>query len=102
MHALQTASAVRESARIALVLTKSDALGAAGEQALARHESALADLARRTDPETTWIRTAALGAGSDPDGLGTLMSWLCSEDRASAPQPGREEIPTRAIASFRA
>jgi hypothetical protein len=102
VHALQTARVVRESARIALVLTKCDALGAVGEQALARHESPLAELARQTDPEATWIRTAALGSGSDPDGLGALMSWLCGEDRAVTPAPGREEIPTRAIASFRA
>ena len=95
-------AAVRESARLALVLTKSDALGAVGEQALARHESRVAELARQTDPEATWIRTAALGSGSDPDGLGALMGWLCGDDRVPTPVPGREEPPTRAVASFRA
>ena len=101
--ALQTSAAVRESARIALVLTKADALGSAGEQALARHESPLADLARGSDPEATWIRTAALAsAAGEPDGLGALMAWLCGDDRPLA-TPQAPEVPlTRSIATFRA
>ena len=101
--ALETSGAVRDSARIALVLTKADALGSAGEQALARHESPLAALARQSDPEATWIRTAALaGPGGDPDGLGALMAWLCGDDRPPTP-PQAPEVPlTRSIATFRA
>lgn len=100
--ALETSGALRKSARIALVLTKADALGDAGEQALARHESPLADIARRTDPEATWVRTAALGSGGDPDGLGALVAWLCGEDRARPAEHPDEARATRAIMGFRA
>jgi hypothetical protein len=101
--ALQTSSAVRDSARIALVLTKADALGSAGEQALARHESPLAEIARQSDPEATWIRTAALANGTgEPDGLGALIAWLCGDDRpATAPEAPAVAL-TRSIATFRA
>jgi hypothetical protein len=100
--ALQTADSVRASARIALVLTKADALGDAGEQALARHETPLADIARRLDPEATWIRTAAPPSGSDPDGLGALVAWLCGSDRPRSTPSPREAQTTRAIESFQA
>jgi hypothetical protein len=101
--ALQTADAVRASARIALVLTKADALDSAGEAALARHESPLAAIARQSDSEATWIRTAALAnAGGDPDGLGALMAWLCGEDRPPAPPEAPAVALTRSIATFRA
>jgi hypothetical protein len=101
--ALETSGAVRESARIALVLTKADALGSAGEQALARHESPLADMARAGDPEATWIRTAALAsADGDPDGLGALLAWLCGEDRPPSPPEVPDVALTRSITTFRA
>ena len=99
---LQTSDALRASARIALVLTKSDALGETGEQALARHETPLAQIARRLDPEATWIRTAALHSGADPDGLGALMAWLCGADRPREAQAPHEAQATRAIESFQA
>jgi hypothetical protein len=98
--ALQASGAVRESARIALVLTKGDALGSSGEQALARHETPLAEIARRLDPEATWLRTAALGAGDD--GLSALLAWLCVEDRPRPALPPSEVPATRAIESFQA
>jgi hypothetical protein len=100
--ALQTSDTLRENARIALVLTKADALGDAGEQALARHETPLADIARRLDPEATWIRTAALPSGSDPDGLGALVAWLCGADRPRSTPSPREAQTRRAIESFQA
>lgn len=100
--ALQTSGAVRASARIALVLTKADRLGGSGEQALARHETPLAELARRLDPEATWIRTAALGSAAEPDGLGAFLAWLCGADRPrGVPQP-QEALPARAIETFQA
>jgi hypothetical protein len=101
LRSLQTASAVRERARVALVLTKADTLSAAGESAVARHESPLADVARESDPEATWIRTAALApAGADPQGLGALTAWLCGTDRSQAPVPGLEAAAPRSIAAF--
>jgi hypothetical protein len=101
LRSLQTASAVRERARVALVLTKADTLSAAGESALARHESPLADVARESDPEATWIRTAALApAGSDPQGLGALTAWLCSADRSQAPAPDLDVAAPRSVAAF--
>jgi hypothetical protein len=100
--ALQTAGAVRESARLALVLTKGDMLGSSGEQALSRHEGPLAEIARRLDPEATWIRTAALGASGDGDGLSALLAWLCAEDRPRTPPPPPESPAIRAIESFQA
>lgn len=101
--ALETSAAVRESARIALVLTKADALGSVGEQALARHESPLAAVARKSDPEATWIRTSALASASgDPDGLGALIAWLCGDDRPLAPAQAPQVPLTRSIATFRA
>jgi hypothetical protein len=98
--ALHTSGAIRDSARIALVVTKADALGSSGEQALARHESPLAELARQSDPQATWIRTTALGATGDPNGLGALGTWLCSDDRARPSAPASEAVITRAIAGF--
>jgi len=101
--ALRSSGVVREHARIALVLTKADALGPAGEQALARHEAPLAASAREADPEATWIRTAALaGTEGEPDGLGALTAWLCSDDRPRSPLPAPELELARAIATFRA
>jgi hypothetical protein len=101
LRSLQTANAVRERAHVALVLTKADTLSAAGESAVARHESPLADVARESDPEATWIRTAALApAGADPQGLGALTAWLCGADRSQAPVPGFEAAEPRSIAAL--
>jgi hypothetical protein len=101
LRSLQTASAVRERARVALVLTKADTLSSAGESAVARHESPLADVARESDPEATWIRTAALApAGADPQGLGALTAWLCSADRSQAPATDFDVAPPGSIGAF--
>jgi Double-GTPase 2 len=100
--ALQTSGAVRETARIALVLTKSDALGVSGEQALARHEKPLAEIARRLDPEATWIRTTALGAATDGDGLGAFLTWLCAKDRPRSAVSSAEAPSLRTIERFQA
>jgi predicted Zn-dependent protease len=90
---------------VAVVVTKSDALNAAGEDALARHEPVLLALARELDPEAPSIRTAAVGRnGTDPQGLGDLIGWLCSDDRpqAAIPMPDFELGGARSIAAFRA
>ncbi|HLW95558.1 MAG TPA: hypothetical protein VKS25_09290 [Solirubrobacteraceae bacterium] len=102
LFALQTGGAFRDTARIALVVTKADAVAEAGERALARHEVPLATLARQTDPEATWIRTAALAADGGPQGLGALLSWLCIDDRPREPARASEVASARSIASFRA
>ncbi len=101
--ALAASGAVRESARVALVLTKSDRLTAAGAKALARHEDDLLQLARRSDPEAGWVRTAAIAlARSERQGLGELVSWLCLNDRPRPPAPVPSVAPGRSIAAFRA
>ena len=102
--ALRASNAVRDTARVALVLTKGDTVDAAGEQALARHEPVLLNVARELDSEATCIRTAAVPRfGADPQGLGDLISWLCGDDRPQTPMPGLEvPPPARSIAAFRA
>ena len=103
--ALRTPTLVRDTARLAVVITKSAALNRAGEDALARHEPVLLALARELDPEALTIRTAALGPdGADLQGLGDLLSWLCSDDRPQAPieMPDFELGGARSIAAFRA
>jgi len=99
--ALAGSGAVRDSARVALVLTKSDRLDGSGAGALARHESDLLELARRSDPEAIWVRTAAVAlARAERQGLGDWVSWLCLNDRPHAPLPVPEVAPGRSIAAF--
>jgi hypothetical protein len=101
--ALQTSGAVRDSARVALVVTKSDRLGEAGAAALARHEGDLLQIARRCDPEAICVFTAAVAlARAERQGLGDWIDWLCRNDRRRAPIPVPEVSPGRSIAAFRA
>jgi hypothetical protein len=101
--ALRASNAVRDTARVALVVTKADALGDVGEQALARHEPALLDIAREADPDPRWIRTAAAGrGGAEPVGLGDFVAWLCADDRPQPVMPDFDGLPTRSIAAFHA
>ena len=101
--ALLTSGAVRDSARVALVVTKSDRLGEAGATALTRHEGDLLELARRCDPEAICVFTAAVAlARAERQGLGEWIDWLCRNDRRRAPIPVPEVAPGRSIAAFRA
>jgi Double-GTPase 2 len=101
--ALRAGAIVRESARIAVVVTKADLLSDAGEHALARHEPELLAQAAALDGEATSVRTAVLPHDrSEPRGVGELLSWLCGDDRAPrAPEPAAAGAePARAIAAF--
>ena len=101
--ALEASQVVRETARVALVLTKADELNDAGARALARHEGDLLLLARRCDSEAISVRTEALAlAGGERHGLGELIAWLCQNDRPRPPLPVPELAPGRSIAAFRA
>jgi hypothetical protein len=92
LFSLQSSRAVRESARVALVITKADLLDIAGEQAVRRHEAPLLEAAREADPEAVLIRTAAMPAAvEDVRGLGELLGWLCSDDRRRPGEPAPEE-----------
>jgi hypothetical protein len=101
--ALLDSGAVRESARIALVLTKSDGLTESGAKALARHEPELLELARRCDPEAICVRTAAVAiVRAERQGLPEWISWLCQNDRPRVPLEVPQLAPGRSIAAFRA
>jgi hypothetical protein len=101
--ALQASAAVRESARVAVVVTKCDALDAAGAAALARHEGDLLEAARGSDPEAICVRTAAVAhARAERQGLGELIGWLGGNDRPRRALPVPEVAPERSIAAFRA
>ncbi len=89
--ALRGSGAVRASARVAIALTKADALTAAGERAVRRHEPHLLSTVRGVDPETTSVRTALPGLAAEPAGLGELVRWLCSGERhETIPAPAAE------------
>jgi hypothetical protein len=99
--ALADAAVVRESARVALVITKCDELTPTGEAALARHEPDLVALARLSDPQALSVRTTAVAPlRRDREGLGELIAWLCGNDRPRAPIAVAEVPPERAIAAF--
>jgi hypothetical protein len=101
--ALQASTAVRESARVAVVVTKCDALDETGAAALARHEGDLLEVARGSDPEAICVRTAAVAyARAERQGLGELIGWLCSNDRPRRPLPVPAVPTKRSIAAFRA
>jgi hypothetical protein len=101
--ALDASGAVRDSARVALVLTKTDRLDENGAKALARHEADLLELARCCDPDAAWVRTAAVAlARTERQGLAEFVSWLCLNDRPRQPAPVPEVAPGRRIAAFRA
>jgi len=103
--ALRASAVVRETARVALVITKSDSLSFAGQDALARHEPVLLALAQELDPDALCIRAAAFTRnGAEPQGLGDLITWLCSDDRPRTPipLPEFELAGGRSIAAFRA
>jgi hypothetical protein len=103
LAALQAPGVVRESARIAVVLTKSDSLTESGAKALTRHEPELLDLARRSDPEAICVQTAAVAlVRAERQGLAEWISWLCLNDRPRAPISVPEVAPGRSIAAFRA
>jgi hypothetical protein len=99
--ALQASQVVRDTARVAVLVTKGDMLTDAGEQALARHEPALLEVARESDSDAVCIRTGPRDLG-DPHGLGDLITWLCRDDRPQSPLPVHEVQPRRSIAAFRA
>jgi Double-GTPase 2 len=99
--ALQASTVVRDTARVAVLVTKGDLLTDAGEQALARHEPALLEVAHESDSDAACIRTGPRDA-ADPHGLGDLITWLCRDDRPQSPLPVREVQPQRSIAAFRA
>ena len=61
--ALRSSGAVRATARVALALTKADALSASGVSALARHEPNLLAHAAALDPEPGNVRIARLSRG---------------------------------------
>ena len=103
LRALQVSTAVRDSARVAVVITKADALNQAGEKALERHEPALLAVARESDSEAICLRVAAVpGDGTPPQGLGELITWLCCDDRPHIATAVRDVAPQRSIATFRA
>jgi Double-GTPase 2 len=99
--ALRSAAVVRESARVALVITKCDQLTPSGAAALARHEPDLVAIARSCDPHALTVRTAAVAlARHEREGLGELVTWLCGNDRPRTPMAVAEVPPERAIAAF--
>jgi hypothetical protein len=101
--ALAASGAVRDSARVALVLTKADSLSESGAKALSRHEPELLDVARLCDPEAICVHTAAVArVRTERQGLAELVGWLCQNDRPRAPMPVPEVAPGRSIAAFRA
>lgn len=99
---LQAPGVVRDSARVAVVVTKADTLNQMGRLALHRHAADLLAVARHSDPEAALLRTAAIGnVRAEHQGLGELVAWLCLDDRPRT-QTVPEEIPGRSIALFRA
>jgi hypothetical protein len=101
--ALAASHVVRDSARVALVVTKSDTLNETGAAALARHEPDLLEVARHCDPEAICVRTAAVAvARAERQGLAELISWLCLNDRPRIMPAVPEVAPGRSIAAFRA
>jgi hypothetical protein len=100
---LQAAEVVRETARVAVVVTKSDRLGPLGEAVLARHQADLVEVAQACDPDAVLVRTAAIAPpGVAREGLGELVAWLCEENRPPEPRPVATVEATRAVAAFRA
>jgi hypothetical protein len=97
--ALRTASVVRPTARVALVVTKTSELTATGRATLARHEPDLVEIARGCDPEALSVHTTALTPGGR-EGFGELISWLCGNDRPRPVLPVAVVSPGRAIAAF--
>ena len=61
--ALRSSGAVRATARVAIALTKADALTESGERALARHQPNLLANAAAVDPEPANVRIAVAAAG---------------------------------------
>ena len=100
---LHASGVVRDSARVAVVVTKSDTLNESSASALARHEPDLLELARRSDPEAICVRTTAVAlARAERQGLGEWITWLCLNDRPRTPPAVLELAPGRSIATFRA
>jgi len=101
--ALDASGAVRETARIALVLTKGDGLSESGAKALERHQPELLAIARRSDPEAVGVGTAAVAlVRAERQGLAEWVSWLCQNDRPRTAMAVPEVAPGRSIAAFRA
>lgn len=101
--ALQAPGVVRENARVALVVTKTDTINEFGAAALARHEPDLLEVARVCDPEAVSVRTAAIAvARAERQGFGDLVSWLCLNDRPRSLLEVPAVPPLRSIAAFRA
>jgi hypothetical protein len=82
--ALRSSAAVRASARMAIAVTKSDAIAAAGVRAIRRHEPHLLFAARGVDSETTIVQTALQGLDAEPAGWGEFIRWLCAGERHEA------------------
>jgi hypothetical protein len=90
--ALRGSGAVRASARVAIALTKADALTPAGERAIRRHEPHFLSTVREIDPEATSARTALPGLATAPAGLAELARWLCSGERHETLTSPLEEL----------
>lgn len=103
LHALRTSAAVAASCRVAVVLSKADALRAADRRAWRAAEQALLDLARATDPGAQAFATAARPADhSAPVGLADLLGFLLSPDRVpSVPPVPSVPRPARAMSRVR-
>ena len=99
--ALRSSGVVRATARVALALTKADALTAPGEQALSRHEPNLLAHASALDPQPCVARIAVSAEVEGTVGLGGLLAWLCSGERREQPAPGAADLlPDHATAEL--
>lgn len=90
--ALRSSGVVRATARVALVLTKADALTASGERALSRHEPNLLAHAAALDPHPCFARVARSPEAEGAAGMGELIAWLCSGERREQPPAGAMEL----------
>lgn len=100
---LQASPAVGPSSRVAVVLSKSDALRSSDRRTWREAEQALLDIARQTDPQAIALRTAARPADhSPPVGLQETLDFLFLADRAAPRTAPSSPSPQRAMSRMRA
>ena len=102
IHALRSSGQVARTSRIAIALTKEDALAEQDLEDYRETEQVLLTLARDVDPQASTLRIAARPTDHSPSrGLGDLVTWLCLDDRVENTTYATPQRPVRAIERFR-
>jgi hypothetical protein len=103
LHALDGASDVVGSRRLALVVAKDDAVEDERRDGLSLTIERLQKSAHRFDPGTSVIHVAARPAhGVAPYGLDSLLQWLAADSEVTPSVLHEAATPARAFARFRA